>query len=749
MRERDENVADVVLGLRPDAEVALGAVDEFPGAVALHSLARDGLGGVHRAVLPLDVAVLQLFGDNRLRGRLNADTAVAFGLRAGAHRADDGACGPCGVADLEARRKVREVLAEKARALVDVLGVGPRHGVGRLLGHVHADQLLRHEGPRRGLMPDHRRRDGVLRHLFNGLAHFLHEPVLALCDGAGLLVLLVEEDALFGIEVVTASGQHEIAAAGGVVLVVHLLVEDLDVASLFVLFGLLEGVPREFADAGLLHDRAADGGGTGGAVGVEPPDGVGRVAARDFAPGGRHDAERGLVREEVIAGVVREGHVERVPAGADIAEGDLDAVGRTGRAIPLLLAFEGLLAVDVLRDPFDGAGRGLGGNEVEGRLLARLVEREDVPRLRLADDDREGCLFERDAEDVEGAVGVRVGLHAVVDLLEVLPALAGEVELHVGVGLRRLVDDGADIERDGRAVERHRLALERNLADLFAPVGHAVREVEDDIAEAVAADAVRLVLAEAEREDGVLLRVWVEREEDVRLDVGRGGDAVVDGHREALVRVAAVVLLDLKRPVALALAADGDVSGVDRRDELDRRPAEVADAGLDALERAVRHRLGAGVCCKVKRLEAGAVDFRESHIVLHGVGDTRRRAEEEGLDAVVEAERAGAVDPHRPRAVGLLGEIDVEVMSGCGRKLVPFAKDVEARIDHAALPALGVFAEGAHVRAHPLRRRREAAVLGVLEGKVGVLALGLVVADGAVPDDLCPVIADETEIGRT
>ena len=40
------------------------------------------------------------------------------------------------------------------------------------------------------------------------------------------------------------------------------------------------------------------------------------------------------------------------------------------------------------------------------------------------------------------------------------------------------------------------------------------------------------------------------------------------------------------------------------------------------------------------------------------------------------------------------------------------------------------------------------AVRGILEGEVGVLALRLVVADGAVPDDILPVVADEAEIGR-
>ena len=82
-------------------------------------------------------------------------------------------------------------------------------------------------------------------------------------------------------------------------------------------------------------------------------------------------------------------------------------------------------------------------------------------------------------------------------------------------------------------------------------------------------------MAEREGEDLVLGAVGVEREEDVRARIVSCGKAVVDGGREALKRVAPVVLLDLKGPVAHALLADGDVGGVARRGHYDRHSVEL------------------------------------------------------------------------------------------------------------------------------------------------------------------------------
>ena len=105
---------------------------------------------------------------------------------------------------------------------------------------------------------------------------------------------------------------------------------------------------------------------------------------------------------------------------------------------------------------------GLCRDDAHRRQTLLLVDREDVARRRRPDLGPERRLLERHAEDVERAVGVRIGLRRVVELLRRRPLLADELEVE-RAGLRE-VHHLAELERHGHVVERQGLALHHDLA---------------------------------------------------------------------------------------------------------------------------------------------------------------------------------------------------------------------------------------------------------------------------------------------
>ena len=338
-------------------------------------------------------------------------------------------------------------------------------------------------------------------------------------------------------------------------------------------------------------------------------------------------------------------------------------------------------------------------------------------------------------------------------MLEVLPSFSDELKVKIAVLARRPVKNSSDIKRNCGEIQRDSLAAEHDLADLAAIVRNTTPEVENSVAHHVPADPVRLVASKPNRENRVFRRIRVKGEKDMSRYVCRRRDAIVDRHRKAHPWVASVILLDLERPVPLALAADADVGGINRRGDLYRNAAEIGESGLNALEFAGRHRL----CPRIRlEVEGAEATVRPSKVVVanDGVLDASRRTEEERFRGRCAA-RAGilrvlgrshcarAVEKDIPPAVRKLLEDKRKDMARRRRNPVPLAKDVKSRRDHSALASLGVLAERTLCRTDPLLADRRA-----LKRQPSVDMLRVKVLHQAGPHHLLAVCADIADLNR-
>ena len=196
------------------------------------------------------------------------------------------------------------------------------------------------------------------------------------------------------------------------------------------------------------------------------------------------------------------------------------------------------------------------------------------------------------------------------------------------------------------------------------------------------------VVAETERENPVLRRIVVQREENARTSIRRRRQTVMHRTRIPVQRRTPVVLLDLQRPVAHGLVADRNVGRIDRLRHRQRIAADLGRTRLDAAELAVGKRLRARIRREVQLGVDAVGGLREAP---ERIRDARTELEGDGLRLQVgllrlallrrlrlrEHARIRAVDPELELAV-LADEVDDIRVLRRRRQHVPVADDVNA-----------------------------------------------------------------------